>query len=34
LLTAFVGANLLQFGCTGFCPIALVLKKPCLPASG
>jgi len=25
--TAFVGANLLQFGFTGFCPLALILKK-------
>ena len=30
-LTAFVGANLLQFGFTGFCPIALVLKKLGVP---
>ncbi len=27
LLTAFVGANLLQSAFTGFCPLALVLKK-------
>jgi hypothetical protein len=33
LFTAFVGANLLQFGFTGFCPIALVLKKLGVPAS-
>jgi hypothetical protein len=26
-LTAFVGANLLQSAFTGFCPLALVLKK-------
>ena len=26
-LTAFVGANLLQASFTGFCPLALVLKK-------
>jgi hypothetical protein len=26
-LTAFVGANLLQSSFTGFCPLALVLKK-------
>ena len=25
--TAFVGANLLQFGFTGFCPLGFVLKK-------
>jgi len=25
--TAFVGANLLQFGFTNFCPLALILKK-------
>ena len=25
--TAFVGANLLQFGFTDFCPLALILKK-------
>jgi len=25
--TAFVGANLLQFGFTGFCPLGLILKK-------
>ena len=31
--TAFVGANLFQFGFTGFCPIALVLKKLGVPAS-
>ena len=27
LLTAFVGANLLQSAFTGFCPLALVLKR-------
>jgi hypothetical protein len=27
LLTAFVGANLLQSSLTGFCPAALILKK-------
>lgn len=27
LLTAFVGANLLQASFTGFCPLAKVLKK-------
>ncbi|MDH4022968.1 MAG: DUF2892 domain-containing protein [Gammaproteobacteria bacterium] len=26
-LTAFVGANLLQSSFTGFCPLALVLRK-------
>ena len=26
-LTAFVGANLLQAAFTGFCPMAIVLKK-------
>lgn len=26
-LTAFVGANLLQSSLTGFCPLAIVLKK-------
>jgi hypothetical protein len=25
--TAFVGANLLQFGFSGFCPLASILKK-------
>ena len=27
LLTAFVGANLLQAAFSGFCPLALMLKK-------
>lgn len=27
LLAAFVGANLLQAAFTGFCPLAMVLKK-------
>ena len=27
LLTAFVGLNLLQAAFTGFCPLAMVLKK-------
>jgi hypothetical protein len=27
LFTAFVGANLLQSAFTGFCPLAMVLKK-------
>jgi hypothetical protein len=26
-LTAFVGANLFQFGFTGFCPLNVVLRK-------
>ena len=26
-LTAFVGANLLQSGFTGFCPLGMILKK-------
>ena len=25
--TAFVGANLFQFGFTGFCPLGIILKK-------
>lgn len=27
ILTAFVGANLLQASFTGFCPLAMILKK-------
>jgi hypothetical protein len=27
ILTAFVGANLLQASFTGFCPLAIILKK-------
>jgi hypothetical protein len=27
LLTAFVGINLIQSAFTGFCPLALILKK-------
>lgn len=27
LLTAFVGINLLQAAFTGFCPLAMILKK-------
>lgn len=27
LLTAFVGVNLLQSSFTGFCPLAIILKK-------
>ena len=30
-LAAFVGANLLQFGFTNFCPLALILKKLGIP---
>lgn len=26
-LTAFVGLNLLQSSCTGFCPLAMILRK-------
>lgn len=37
-LTAFVGANLLQFGFTGFCPLKLILNKvgvkSCADANG
>ena len=29
--TAFVGLNLLQFGFTNFCPMALILKKLGVP---
>lgn len=32
-LTAFVGANLLQFGITKFCPLALILKALGVPES-
>ena len=31
--TAFVGANLLQFGFTKFCPLGLILKKLGVPES-
>lgn len=31
LLTAFVGANLLQFGISKFCPMGLFLKKLGIP---
>nr|WP_321466472.1 DUF2892 domain-containing protein [uncultured Desulfobulbus sp.] len=27
LFTAFVGANLLQYGFSKFCPLAIILKK-------
>ena len=30
--TAFVGANLFQFGFTNFCPLAIILKKLGVPA--
>ena len=33
LVTAFVGANLLQFGFTNFCPLGLILKKLGVPES-
>ncbi|MBK8067662.1 MAG: DUF2892 domain-containing protein [Rhodanobacteraceae bacterium] len=32
LLTAFVGLNLLQSAFTGFCPLALILKKVGIPS--
>jgi hypothetical protein len=32
--TAFVGANLLQSSLTGFCPLAIVLKKVGVPTEG
>lgn len=31
LLAAFVGANLLQFGFSKFCPLAVILKKLGVP---
>ncbi|PID72532.1 MAG: sulfurtransferase [Desulfobulbus propionicus] len=31
LFTAFVGANLFQYGFTGFCPMALILKRLGVP---
>ncbi|MDA8166034.1 MAG: DUF2892 domain-containing protein [Desulfobacteraceae bacterium] len=31
LFTAFVGANLFQFGLTKFCPMGLILKKLGVP---
>ena len=31
LFTAFVGANLLQFGFSKFCPLGLILKKLGVP---
>ncbi len=32
LLTAFVGLNLLQSAFTGFCPLAMILKKVGVPS--
>jgi hypothetical protein len=32
-LTAFVGANLFQFGLTKFCPMGIILKKLGVPES-
>ena len=31
LFTAFVGANLFQYGITKFCPVAFILKKFGIP---
>jgi hypothetical protein len=33
VFTAFVGLNLFQFGFSGFCPLALILKKLGVPES-
>ena len=33
LLTAFVGANLFQFGFSKFCPLGIILKKLGVPES-
>ncbi|OIP49637.1 MAG: DUF2892 domain-containing protein [Deltaproteobacteria bacterium CG_4_10_14_3_um_filter_60_8] len=33
LFTAFVGANLLQYGISKFCPMASILKKLGVPES-
>ena len=33
LFTAFVGANLLQFGFTKFCPLGVILTKLGVPES-
>lgn len=33
-LTAFVGANLLQFGFTNFCPLQSILRRLGVPTSG
>ncbi len=32
-VTAFVGANLFQFGITKFCPLGIILKKLGIPES-
>ena len=32
MLTAFVGLNMLQAAFTGFCPLAIILRKLGLPA--
>ena len=32
-VTAFVGANLLQYGFSKFCPLGVILKKLGVPAS-
>jgi hypothetical protein len=32
--TAFVGANLFQYGVTNFCPLGWILKKVGVPESG
>ncbi|THB75511.1 MAG: DUF2892 domain-containing protein [Desulfobulbaceae bacterium] len=34
MFTAFVSANLLQFGITKFCPMGLILKKWAFPNRG
>ncbi len=33
-LTAFVGANLFQYGFTNFCPLGWILKKLGVPEAG
>jgi len=33
LMTAFVGANLFQYGLTKFCPMGIILKKLGVPDS-
>jgi hypothetical protein len=33
LFTAFVGLNLFQSGFTGFCPLAIILKKAGMPTN-
>ena len=32
--TAFVGANLFQFGLTNFCPLGILLRKLGVPVGG